>query len=220
MSKNSEPLSDHPLFRALVLMGGGLALSCGGLARTDHDASAGGASAEPGGASGSSGAGAESGGATTIVITQPEPVDAGPPPLDCPTEQYDCGVLEQSYCGFNVNNALALGACVCNPARPISVKDCKPNENIVCYQGYLPGPQIQTWDGSVHVQCSCIPSHVPATYEDCQPACAQAFPGVTGTSCMLPPQCTYDASNNCTATATDVLYQDGIMCGCANIGLK
>jgi len=42
--KNVEPLSDHPLFRALVLMGGGLAVGCGGIARGDAppDASVGG----------------------------------------------------------------------------------------------------------------------------------------------------------------------------------
>ncbi|MEO7035120.1 MAG: hypothetical protein ABI548_14480 [Polyangiaceae bacterium] len=57
--------------------------------------------------------------------------------------------------------------------------------------------------------------------DDCSTVCAQAYPdrNTGGLSCMLPSPCTYDDLGNCTATSADVLRQDGIMCGCANIGL-
>jgi len=218
------------LFRALVLMGGGLALSCGGVARGEPDPTP----LSSAGSSGASGGTVAPGSGGATVITPPGPVitigggtstvDAGVPvPLACPPEQYDCDLSTLNFCVLDLNSALAAGACVCNPSRPKSVKDCKPNENLVCMIASLDGAPLTTWDGSVNAQCSCIPSPIPATYNDCYSTCEKAFPEVNPNwaRCVLPNPCTYDASGACTATPADVLYQDGILCGgCANIGLK
>ncbi|MEP7050826.1 MAG: hypothetical protein ABJB12_10750 [Pseudomonadota bacterium] len=237
MIKTNDPLSEHPLFRALVLMGGGLALSCGGVARTEPDplGSSGAGSGASGfhsvpGASGATTTGP--GGSATITIggftSDPGGSAAGggePAPLDCPTEQYVCKSIYDDYCGeVDLSSALAMGACVCDRFRPTSIKDCKPNENIFCRQGYLPGATPRTWDGSIHVQCACIQSPIPAASGNCLPACQQLLQNYAAPSgrvgCILPNPCTYDDSGVCTATSEDILYQDGIMCGCANITLK
>ena len=239
--KNSEPLSDHPLFRALVLMGGGLALSCGGVARTERDAP------ESGGASGTA---TQTGGAGPVVVVGPATsttdggggsTSVGPgmpvPPtsepytgtLACPSEQWDCSSDMSNACALDLASLQAAGACVCDPTRPTSAKDCKDNENFVCIQGYvgtyagsMPAPVPKTWDYSVHVQCACIASQTPPTYDSCDTACRHAYPNQDTASfrCVLPSPCTYDDSGTCTATSADVLRQDGIMCGCADIGLK
>lgn len=249
MKKNSEPLSDHPLFRALVLMGGGLALGCGGVARTDPSpnpiASSGGGGSNDLGGSTAGGSGSNSvggstagpGGSSAIIVPDPVPpittggnANAGGGAAllpDCPTEQYSCAGFAQAYCAewtehFDLSAELQKGSCVCDSSRPTSVKDCKSGENLVCFQGYVAGIDPGNWDRQLHVQCSCIPSPVPATYEDCMPDCVRALPGVNTNrlGCHLPSPCTYDASGVCTATSADVLYQDGIMCGCADIALK
>ncbi len=237
--KNSEPLSDHPLFRALVLMGGGLALSCGGVARTERDAPESG---------GSSGATTETGGAgPSVVITVPGGatsttdggggISVGPgmpvPPklgpytgtLGCPSEQWDCSANMPTGCSLDLTALQAAGSCACDPSRPTSAKACKANENFVCLQGYAGSMESvpATWDYSVHVQCACIASPTPATYDSCDTACRQAYPNrdTAWFRCLLPSPCSdYQADGSCTATSADVLRQDGIMCGCADIGLK
>jgi hypothetical protein len=231
MNKHNEPLSEHPLFRALVLMGGGLALSCGGVARTEPDPTTSNASGSGGngGASSAGGSAAAAlGGSGVIMITDPgqgtatgggsSAGEADSVLLDCPTEQYDCGATSQDLCGLlDLPSALATGLCVCDRFRPTSVKDCKPNENIVCLAGYLPTPSGPPADFTRRIRCTCIPSPVPASYENCSAACRQAG---YGPSCTLPNPCTSNDSGVCTATSADVLYQSGILCGCANIGLK
>ena len=233
--KNSEPLSDHPLFRALVLMGGGLALSCGGVARTEQDApesgGSSGAATETGGAGpvvtvGPATSTTDSGGATTVDPAMPMPPKAGPytGALGCPSEQWDCSASTTTSCNLDLSALQAAGSCVCDASRPTSAGACKANENFVCIQGYagIMESVPTTWDYSVHVQCACIPSPTPAAYDNCGAPCRQAYPNrdTFEFRCILPSPCTYDDSGNCTATSADVLRQDGIMCGCANIALK
>lgn len=236
MSKSNELLSDHPLFRALVLMGSGLALSCGGRAEGSGAAASDGAAGAPGSAAGapSSAAGASSGGSpatTPIIIVEPSGAGAasgGAPAVapvpDCPYAQWDCSA--QSVCSVSLSSLTdpVASKCFCDTKRPVTANDCGKDESLVCLQAYWqyntpPG----TWDYSFHVQCSCVKS--PAPSDSCVTACDTAFPEVMGSGvrifdCFLPPSSTCDDSGTCTATSADVLRQDGIMCGCADIGLR
>ncbi|HEY1533633.1 MAG TPA: hypothetical protein VGF76_06430 [Polyangiaceae bacterium] len=244
MDESLEPLSDHPLFRALVLMGGGLALSCGGIAeggRASTGDGAAGAASSAAGASSSSG----SSGATTILVAVPSsagatslagvPSFAGapnvtPPTPDCPYAQWDC-TSDQPICYLPIVSATdpAASNCFCNTNRPLTPNDCKPSESLVCLQGSnqaLLASGQAGWDGSVHLQCSCV--EASATGDTCDYACAKAFPdgatlgqgGELFLTCMPPPKQTCADNGVCTATSADVLRQDGIMCGCADVGLK
>jgi len=74
-----------------------------------------------------------------------------------------------------------------------------------------------------HVQCSCAKSPPPG--DTCIATCNSAFPEVMGNGerifdCFPAPTSTCDDNGTCTATSADVLRQDGIMCGCADIGLR
>ena len=247
IQKSIEPLSEHPLFRALVLMGGALAMGCGGVVqdqdRTGADvgragSADGGASASalagrpnldvpPGGSAGtdvaSAGTGAQaSGGAATALIYNPT----------CPYAQWDCsavaaGIACQHPLYLASNDDPTATGCTCDPARPTSIAACQPRENFVCRQAYavytdgLPWPD--TWDSRLHVECACVPSPRP-TFDNCGVTCAQAFPPSSSESrpmqCELHDVVTCDEKGVCTATSADVLRQDGIMCGCADIGLK
>jgi hypothetical protein len=228
MDQIIEPLSDHPFFRALVLMGGGLALSCGGIAEGS------GSSASAAGAPTSAAGG--SAGTTTIVIGVPSSGGAlsvaGAPSVttpqpECPYAQWDCSSIEPS-CYFSLSSATdpVASKCFCNTKRPVTADDCGADETLVCLSaGWQDGRLPGTWDNSVHVQCSCVRS--PVGPNSCGTVCSEAFPteiGLAGEEqifgCSLPPNMICDANGVCTASSADVLRQDGIMCGCAYIGLK
>jgi hypothetical protein len=234
MDTSSEPLSDHPLFRALVLMGGGLALSCGGIAEGSPASTGNGAAGAPSSAAGTSNGGNP--GATTIIVGGPS--SAGAPSVggapsaqpDCPYAQWDC-TSDQPICYLPIASATdpAASKCFCNANRPITANDCKPSESLVCLQVFSQAFDASAetgWDGSVHMQCSCVESS--ATGDICDYACAKAFPdgatlaqgGERFLTCVPPPHQTCNANGVCTATSADVLRQDGIMCGCADVGLK
>ncbi|HEY2410159.1 MAG TPA: hypothetical protein VGI10_29345 [Polyangiaceae bacterium] len=216
MTEKLEPLSDHPLFRALVLMGGGLALSCGGNVSAEN-----GAGGDAVLISGMAGSGGSSGGS---AITAGSGGTAGADSialLPCPLAQWDCSSAP-SGCSFSADSATQLASCVCNPKRPTSASDCQTNESLMCMQGYVPGLVQTTWDGTAHVQCSCMPTPPPGT-AGANAACASAFPSADSSALVayLPSGTTCDSSGTvCTATSADILRQDGIMCGCANLGLK
>jgi len=238
-----EPLSDHPLFRALVLMGGALAVGCGGVAQSDapHGDGISRSGSPSGGAASSSAASvggtSNVGGDATITgiafaggATQ---AGAGAPSVDaadyyhpsCPYQQWDCSAVQPSPCTFYLkskDDPQAAG-CVCDPSRPTSASACKLDENFVCLQAFPPYVEAQpgpnTWDGTLHVQCACVPSPTPA-YDNCNATCANAFrTGELRLACLFN-DTTCDDHGVCTATSADVLRQDGIMCGCADIGLK
>ncbi|HKO50285.1 MAG TPA: hypothetical protein VJV79_21290 [Polyangiaceae bacterium] len=231
MSKKVEPLSDHPLFRALVLMGGGLAVGCGGVAERETPLSTdigGSGSASGGPVSSTAGgspsiglpvAGAPSAAAGANAATAYAPA--------CPYEQWDCSALLATGACFlsllSKDDPLAAG-CSCDTSRPKSAAACKLDESFVCRQAYPPYVEGQarpsTWDGNLHVQCACLPTPKPGT-DNCTETCTKEF-SVT----QWPPmQCFVsnskcDDNGVCTATSADVLRQDGIMCGCAAIALK
>ena len=227
MISNSDSLSEHPLFRALVLMGGGLALSCGGVARTETGATdSGGAASTGGGTSdGGSSAGNSSGLAGAIGLGGSLQVgDAGPPfEPECPYAQWDCSAAKPQ-CVRDVSPGLAAAGCVCDRTRPQSSEDCGANEALICQQGYLEDrtSQPETWDHTLHVQCSCISTAIPSTWEVASAECNKAFRAATyfEITSFLPDEKMCDAQGHCTATSSDILRQDGIMCGCAAVALK
>ena len=227
-----EPLSDHPFFRALVLMGGGLALSCGGRAEDSSGAGSYSAAGAPSSAGGASDGG--SGGAATIVVSTGS---AGalsvagapsitPPKPDCPYAQWDCSAVEPvCYLSLSSLTDPVASKCFCDSKRPVTANDCGKDESLLCLQAsWQEGTPSGTWDGSVHVQCSCVKSPRPA--ESCSSACSAVFPeqaminGERIFGCVEPDASTCDNNGTCTATSADVLRQDGIMCGCSDIGLR
>jgi len=240
MQKNVE-LSDHPLFRALVLMGGSLAIGCGGVAEREAPESidVGRAGSASGGAASNGAAGSVGGTPFTIgsagALTQ---LAAGATSLDaaafynptCPYPQWDCGVVQPGYdaCYLNLtskDDPRAAG-CSCDSSRPTSADACKSDESFVCRQAFPPYTEAQptpsTWDGTLHVQCACVATPTPTpTWDNCTATCSKAYP-VSGawTRCSLPSASTCDDRGVCTATSADVLRQDGILCGCAAIALK
>jgi len=238
VQKNIESLSDHPLFRALVLMGGGLAVGCGGVAQ-------GGAPVDTDTASaGSASGGAPNGGTASDIVlsnlagsanvvgaagaSSQAAAGAGsnnPYDPSCPYAQWDCSSAATSeFCRLNLQSKgdPRASGCVCDTSRPTSAFACKSEEAFVCRQAYPPyvatQPWPTTWDRSLHVQCACVPAPQPK-YE-CSATCASAFSGTGATQCSLPNDTACDERGVCTATSADVLRQDGIMCGCADIGLK
>jgi hypothetical protein len=209
MDSNLDPFSDHPLFRALVLMGGGLALGCGGIAQSDHQGTSSGAGA-PDHAVGGGGSGSAS--SPTIIIGEPASsgatstggapstdVDAGVPPVpDCPYAQWDC-TTKQPVCYLSLASASdpVQAKCFCNASRPRTSNDCGNSQSIVCLQAYV-ASATPGWDGSVHVQCSCVNS--PPSYDNCGTICAQTFAedsaGINNgrfLTCILPSNPTCDA---------------------------
>jgi len=250
MHKSREPLSDHPLFRTLVLMGGALSVGCGGVAQREAPGGAtevsngGAASGATGGANSVAGGGIAIGGASLGPATQTATAGGANSPSTgntagsaganaaalynpiCPYEQWDCSAAPPpTACYFNLkskDDPLAAG-CKCDPARPTSASACRPEEQFVCRQAYPPYVEAQpgprTWDGALHVQCACLLVPVP-TWENCDASCVDAFNEPASMQCHLPGAFTCDANSVCTTTPADVLRQDGIMCGCANIALK
>ena len=222
--------SEHPLFRVLVLMGGSLALSCGGSAVIDGNAGGSGGTRTVGGAGqggvAQGGSGAQGGAgaiAGTVAIgggASSGEVDAGP--LDCPPAQWDCSG-RGATCQTDPWNAGPPAGCVCDLKRPKSVADCAANEDLFCLRSFSGEPDPATWDTSTHIQCACVPGPAVPDYETCGMACTKIYTELAGqgnATCSLPPTMTCDPSGNCTATAANVLRQDGIVCGCAPIVLK
>jgi len=211
--------SEHPLFRVLVLMGSSLALGCGGSAIMDGSGANGGAPAAGGTAQG--GAAHGGGGANALGGSAGD--------ADCPPAQWECSALGAT-CSYYIQSSSKPAGCVCDRQRPRSVADCGQGENLLCLSAYREQfyPEPQSWDGTLHVQCACVPGPAAPSYDMCKIDCAATFPSLaaaahndTFVSCGLPASMTCDASgNNCTATPDSVLRQDGIVCGCASISLK
>jgi hypothetical protein len=238
--------AEHRLFHVLVLMGGGLALSCGGAVSVqgNPDGSAAGAARTPGqqgtagavsstggsGVAGASwatagavstntgGAGLASAGASSQSDTSGPGVDAGLASLPCSPEQWDCTAV-LGHCGAQLYGADLPAGCFCAPQRPRSATDCAADETLVCVQAY------QSATGTnLRIQCACVPTSVTDSPTQCTAYCDKnwhsdptPFPP---TACVRPSPITCTDQGVCTATAADVLRQEGILCGCADIGLK
>lgn len=235
IQNDTDSLSEHPLFRALILMGGSLALGCGGVAQSEgHAPENGGSSAAPATSTASAGSGNASNGSAggPIQLGQAggtssggsgSTSNAGIPTGDgCAYAQWDCSQLVPN-CVRDLTLGMAGLGCSCNPARPLSANDCGPNESLFCQRAFGPfEPPADAWDYSVHIQCSCAPTPAATDYEAATDSCLQLFPGETSYSmgAYLPATMICDNAGVCTATSADVLRQEGIMCGCADISLK
>ncbi len=170
----------HPLFHALVLMGGTVTLGCGGIV---GQANGDGSASNTGGAPDSFGAGGHDGVAGSAVFTAnggsggeafvpsnggngdlstiqttgglEDPIDAGPPTdlLPCVPAQWDCSRAElpcYSPAGYDVQGSYG---CSCDASRPTSAEYCEPGQSFVCKQGSFvnDGGTVQ-----VPFECSCV----------------------------------------------------------------
>lgn len=217
--KRPESPATNRMFRSIVLMGSGLALSCGGVARIDGGnagtPSGGAPSGNSGGASGApqpsqvAGSSAVSAGYTGISVggslstgvggglQLPTAGAAGTSAVadpSCPFSQWDCtNSATEGYCSYGATYGVQIGTdCFCNPNRPASSADCNPGYTYACRLGVL----SPTSTSNTPFECSCSPT--PAD----------------GSSCDI---CStiYGVYDNCSSdTPNDVL------CGCTIILLK
>lgn len=162
--------SFHPLFRAMVLMGGSLALQCGGSA--SHHGSAGGGQASggsgeggaPTAGGGSAGGSTANGGAEPISAGGvPEPVNPGP--FACPPAQWDCGAVSPSC--WSGSFELPEG-CACDSTRPLGPADCVDSD-WVCRRATHDSQQ-RPLSSDVEFECACAP-HAAS----CRAACEGVF---------------------------------------------
>ncbi len=229
------------LYRAVLLTGGFFAFGCGGIAR--YDSPGGVSNLSEGGALNSGIAGTDSiggrnavggsaaGGAAAGAPTQAV-AGAGSTGVDalynpsCPYEQWDCGELsigKLCYFGLKSKDDPRAAECKCDTTRPKSASDCKPDESFVCRQArppYVKGqPAPNTWDGMLHIQCSCFRATSALNSENCLQACTYAYGGLGVQRCRMPNATSCDEQENCTATSDEV-RQGGIMCGCADINFR
>lgn len=218
-----QPIPRHPLFRAMVLMGNGIAVGCGGTTvteRNDPGDGAGGGGGGSGGA-GTTGAGGltgaagsgfnASGGSVNFVGsggafvirgtggTQPAASggttnDPSPPlPLPCPPAQYDCAAVNLQ-CDATGRGWSFDTTCKCNPQRPKSAADCTRAQSFVCLDGTTTASGAPL-QTPLPFECSCVPAS-----PDCGTACDTAFKH-TRMSCNEAPA-------------------GGIVCGCAFVTLR
>jgi hypothetical protein len=196
----------HRFFRAMVLMGGSLAVGCGGTAIAGSDSGGsgggGGGSGGPGGsgAGGSGGSGGPGGTGGGIVLDAGVgsvggsfPVDGGPMP--CVPAQWDCAGA-QPTCVSNSGYELPQG-CVCDGTRPSTEADCGADESFTCLKATTVGGQPLS--NVVPFECSCV-----ATQQSCALTCAAAFDPMWGYS-------------SCDVRSSD---WSTVLCGCAVVLLR
>jgi len=180
----------HRFFRAMVLMGGSLAVGCGGTATAGSADPGGGGgdggSGGPGGSggSGSGGAGGSGGpgGSGGFVIDAGVGTggsvarDGGPMP--CVPAQWDCSSASPS-CSFDPMGYELPQGCACDGTRPRSEAECAANESFTCLKAaYVAGEPLTN---PVSFECSCVPSQ-----ESCDLMCREAFDnGATYPTCEL-----------------------------------
>ncbi len=205
----SAPKKGDRFFRAMVLMGGSMALGCGGAtARDDASTSAGGGSGGSGGGGGSGPGPGGTGGTGAIDIPLDpssttgmvrSPVDPGPFP--CVPAQFDCGVTPPE-CTYP-DSWRVPEDCRCDETRPKSAADCATDQVFVCRRG------TERADGTpytemVPFECACV-----RTGEYCSAECSLAYAPLPYHCERLPA-----AGGAAGAAAYDTL------CGCAIIVLK
>ena len=205
------------MFRTIVVMGSGLALSCGGKAREDGQASAGGSSGSaaagsPSGASGSGNAnggsssagssnggtlniggmlgigGSPAGGAPTVGGATSVGGAGGTPA--CPPAEWTCS--GPSDCGYETG--WQPNSCKCDASHPKTSADCKLGQAFVCLStGESASAPRHGFD------CHCVPS---SSY--CSAECASAYSNLAGSS----------------LSCDDQTVPNTVLCGCAVVILK
>lgn len=206
----AAPKKGDRLFRAMVLMGGSMALGCGGNAtKSGGGPTAGsGGSGDGSGGTGGTGPGAGGTGGTGILLvtststTGVAQVPVEPGPFPCVPAQFDCSATppQCSYPGWQVPEN-----CRCDDTRPKSASDCAPDQTFVCRQG------MERYDGAqytevVPFECTCVPA---GNY--CQQECSTAFSPMDYQCERAPSSAEGGAAG---AAAFDTL------CGCAVIVLR
>lgn len=206
----TAPKKGDRLFRAMVLMGGSMALGCGGNATRSGGGAGPSTSGSGDGSGGSGGTGPGTGGTggnggTGIIFVDsittgvaPVPVDPGPFP--CVPAQFDCSATppQCTYPGWRVPDT-----CTCNDSRPKSAADCAPDQAFVCRQG------MERYDGApytevVPFECTCVPADNYCTAE-----CSSAY-SLSDYRCERTPA----EGGAAGAAAFDTL------CGCAVVVLR
>ncbi|HET9931665.1 MAG TPA: hypothetical protein VFQ35_13285 [Polyangiaceae bacterium] len=209
MTERRDSGARHPLFRAMVLMGGSLALHCGGNARHDEAGSggnpAGGAAGTGGqrtsggtslggatvsggtsGATGSGGAGNANGSGGSLpkggeAGGPPNPVTPGP--FDCPPAQWDCSAIPPACTG---EYFLLPEGCACDTTRPKTPEECG-DADWVCRHAEFDS-QRRLFTTPVDFECFCAP-HQPTCREACSMAygypsrCANELPATNAVLC-------------------------------------
>ena len=200
----TAPIKGDRLFRAMVLMGGSMALGCGGnTTRPAGDSTSGGSGGGSGGSGGPGTTGTGGTGGSDILLvtsstTGVASVDPGPFP--CVPAQFDCGASppQCTYPGWRVPNN-----CRCDETRPKSAADCASGQAFVCRTGQ------ERWDGArytetVPFECACVP-----TDDYCRDECSSAYSPMDYQCERAPAE-----GGAAGAAAFDTL------CGCAVIVLK
>jgi hypothetical protein len=208
-SKKNGP-EEHPLFRAMVVMGGSLAVGCGATAATGESKSgphsgsgAGGKeAAEPNDEAGGSGdvlvmgTGGSNPVATAAGGTNNAGAGGAAAANECPPEQWDCGTLFVE-CGSGPGSDYTLpSGCSCAPSKPKAPSDCPPGKAFTCRHAGVDAsgqPIDQAFD------CSCVVAGATCS-ETCKNALSM---GASGYQCTEPP----DPSA-------------GVLCGCAFVILR
>ncbi|HEX9294893.1 MAG TPA: hypothetical protein VF881_03640 [Polyangiaceae bacterium] len=200
--KAPEGAARHRLFRAMVLMGGSLAVGCGGIAAHDEQPSSGSAGSGGGAGAGGTGSTGLSGGGTgsSAALTDAAVVplaEAGV--LPCVPAQWQCPFW--SPCGPSQQGWQLPTGCTCDLNRPRLAADCGTGEILACRVATA-GSSGEPLATVVPFECACVPQR---SY--CNAACEDLF-GPNGAATA---QCD---------EVTDGTGSPYILCGCAVVYLK
>ena len=191
------------MFRAIVLMGSSLALSCGGKSGQDGDPSSGAgvggtsSGGAPHGGSFAGGAGGATSGASssgTLGIAGSSAGGAsaaagsgGAP--NCPPAQWSCATSDCTY-----NAGWQMADCKCDSSKPKLSSDCKSGQAFVCLSMGSPAS-----DQASGFDCRCVLSAA-----SCSQECGAAYPDMRGGFNL----------------SCDDRMAGTILCGCAVVVLK
>jgi len=213
-SERPLDISPHRFFRAMVLMGSGIALGCGGIADdAPHTADVGGTGGTTGGTGGTTGgtggttggtAGTTAGTGGTTAGTGAGGAAGTGGNLDCSPSQWTCSPLPLCATG-SPDGYVLPSPCTCDLSRPLSGAECESGKR-VCLN-VTTNPDGTVLSAPIPVQCSCAPDPT-----SCATSCHAAFPDGDGHSCTdvtakilpapLPPT------------------EDDILCGCSFVFLR
>jgi len=195
----------HRLFKAMVLMGGSLAVGCGGATTQEQSGGSNGSGGErgSGGTSGPTGSGGSGPGIGGAAGSSGNVTEAGVVPAadanvtPCIPAQWNCPIflLTCSADGWQLPTN-----CACDLNRPRSAAACPEGETFVCLAGTT-GPSRDSPKTVVPFRCSCIPQ---------QASCSAACERYLGSSL------TVSSCND----ITDPSGSHEILCGCAVVFLN
>jgi len=205
MSRHAN--SQSRMFRALVMMGSGIALSCGGVAQEDGSKTANGGSS--GGKPSTGNAGANNvggtatssfggtsavsaggtltidlGGTTSLGIggTSGASAAGGAPPTDCPPSQWTCA--NDDNCSYETGWTPVN--CKCDPARPKSAANCPAGQTFTCRSTSYGSAEPYGFECScvtpTDTRCSCYTAYPSSNYYNCD---TQSVPDTTLCGCAI-----------------------------------